>query len=168
MVYIIAGGRDEGKTRAMAALFRETGRGDGIISPKRFADGRFAGYDALRLSSGELVPLAVPLSSVGADWDEECRQGEYSFSGKGMAFVHAVLGEILERGIDPVFIDEVGPLELSGRGFAPLDALVSSGRDVYLSVRDRYLERVIEKYGLARGTVIPVVKDTHPLHSAGR
>ncbi len=58
----------------------------------------------------------------------------------------------------PVFIDEIGLLELSGRGFHPcLQRVFSSGRDAYITVRNRYLEDVLAKYRPEQYTIIPAI-----------
>ncbi len=156
MLYIIAGERNEGKTRAAEELFIRLG-GDGIISPKVISGGSFTGYEARRLSTGERMPLAAPAGSTTPNWDEAYRQGSFSFSRKGLEFACRVLEEIFVSGISPVFIDEVGPLELSGRGFTCVTPECVNGRDVYLTVRTRLAGRVIDIFRPGSHRIIPAV-----------
>lgn len=156
MVYLITGNRDQGKTLYLESLYKETGRGDGIISPKIFRNGCFAGYEVRRLSTGETVPLAVKRDSTGAEWDEACRQGEYSFSRRGLEFARRVFRELDREALTPLYLDEVGPLELSGRGFPLLEVLQNEERDLYLTVRSNLLERLIMGFSLSRYRVLPL------------
>lgn len=149
MLYIVAGGIDEGKTQKMNALYHERKQGDGFLSKKIFVDKDFVGYEIVRLSSGEKMPLAYKSDHVPGDWDEMYRVGPFSFSKKAFAFARQIIDEIIEKGIEPVFIDEIGPLELSGRGFyAILKEVLNTGKDVYISVRNRCVEDVIEKFNI--------------------
>jgi nucleoside-triphosphatase THEP1 len=156
MVRILTGGRDCGKTREIARLFQELGRGDGIISPKCFMGGRFTGYNIRRLSTGEELPLARIDPSASNGWDEIYRFGGFSFSGKGIAFADSALCSMLHGGISPLYIDEAGLLEVSGRGFTLIEKALGCGADVYITMRDRYVETIVEKYRLTEYTIMPV------------
>lgn len=156
MVHILTGGRDCGKTRAIERLFSDQGRGDGVISPKRFLNGHFNGYNVRRLSTGEELPLAEICPSARGEWDEICRLGNFSFSGKGFSFANSALDEMSRNGVTPLFIDEVGLLELQGHGFVSIDKVFASAADVYIAVRDKYTQKVIEKYTLSDHTIIRI------------
>jgi nucleoside-triphosphatase THEP1 len=159
MVRILTGGRDRGKTREIERLYREFGRGDGVISPKCFIDGRFIGYNIRRLSTGEEPPLARIDPFMPGGWDEIYRIGRFSFSGKGIAFADSALGEMMREGISPLFIDEAGLLEISGRGFTRIEKAFSCGAEVYVTVRDRYVEMFIERYRLENFTIVRLHED---------
>ncbi|NIM16298.1 MAG: hypothetical protein GTO45_30240 [Candidatus Aminicenantes bacterium] len=150
MLYIIAGGIDEGKTQKMNALYHEK-KGDGFLSKKIFVDKDFVGYEIVRLSSGEKMPLAYKSEHVPGDWDEMYRFGPFSFSKKAFVFAERIIDEIIKKGIEPVFIDEIGPLELRGEGFCEiLNEVLNTGKDVYISVRSHCVEDVIEKFNIQR------------------
>lgn len=155
MVYIVAGGIDEGKTERMDALYHEKKQGDGFLSKKIFVDKDFVGYEIVRLSSGEKMPLAYKSDHVPGDWDEMYRVGPFSFSKKAFAFARQIIDEITEKGIEPVFIDEIGPLELRGEGFcAILNEVLNRGKDVYISVRSHCVEDVIEKFNIQKHIIM--------------
>ncbi len=154
MVYLVTGPRDSGKTTALQRIYKECGSGDGILSHKVIRDGSLIGYEAERLSTGIRVPLAVIHSMAGADWDEEARQGKFSFSRRGLSFTCSALEEIIFKNLSPIFIDEIGPMELSGKGLDPVRRAFDSGKDVYATVRDRYLQGVIEFFGILRYEII--------------
>ena len=167
MVYIVTGGRDRGKTATMAALYEKSGRGDGIITAKVFNDGQCAGYELVRLSTRARVPLAVRADAVEAGWDECCRQGRYSFSKRAFAYATDAFEEMLARKEIPIFIDEVGPLELAGGGFASVANVLAYADEVYIAVRDTYFTRVIERYGVGTYRVIPAGDSGDFAHHTG-
>jgi nucleoside-triphosphatase THEP1 len=164
MVYIVAGGIDEGKTQHMIDLYHKKEQGDGFISRKIFVDGNgFIGYELVRLGTGEKLPLAYKSEHVPGDWDEIYRFGPFSFSKKAFAFAERIIAEIIDKGIEPVFIDEIGPLELRGQGFCNvLKNVLKTQRDVFLAVRNHCVKEVIEKFAIQNYNVI-TVSSTLPL-----
>jgi nucleoside-triphosphatase THEP1 len=160
MLYIVVGGIDEGKTQEMNALYHERKQGDGFLSRKIFVDKDFVGYEIVRLSSGEKMPLAFKADQVPGDWDEMYRVGPFSFSGRAFGFAERIIDEIIEKGTEPVFIDEIGPLELRGEGFCEiLKEVLNTGKDVYISVRSRCVEDVIKKFNIQRHLITAVSHD---------
>ena len=83
---------------------------------------------------------------------DECdRFGRFSFSAAGLAFAQAALEAALAAGADPLFVDEAGPWELAGGGFAPqLAALAAAGSALVLAVRPACVEDVVAKFFAAR------------------
>ncbi|MFC2146661.1 nucleoside-triphosphatase, partial [Acidobacteriota bacterium] len=120
MIYIITGGIDEGKTREIEAIYRQIKKGDGWISKKVFLNKEFAGYEIQRLSTNEKLPLAYKKEYVPPGWDEIYSIGPFLFSKQAFEFAGKIIDEIIEKNINPVFIDEIGPLELQGKGFYPM------------------------------------------------
>lgn len=156
VVYIVSGEVDEGKTGKMAAIHRKLKRGDGFISQKIFNEqNEFVGYEIMRLSTDEAMPLAFNAHHVPAGWDEIYRCGPYCFSGAAFAFAERIIDDIIEQNISPVFIDEIGPLELAGKGFAPLlKRVLATQRDLYIAVRSACLQGVIETFAIHAPRII--------------
>lgn len=154
MVYFVTGPSDSGKTTALQRIYKECGSGDGILSHKVIKNGSLIGYEVERLSTGVRVPLAVIHSMTGPDWDNDVRQGKFMFSQRGLNFACSALEEIISKSISPIFIDEIGPMELSGKGLDPVRRAFDSEKDVYATVRDRYLQGVIEFFTILRYEII--------------
>ncbi len=168
MLHIITGAQNEGKTQIIQDLYQRLGNGDGIVSLKAFYRGCCVGYFARRLSNNDEAPLAMLSSTLPETWDEMYRLGRFSFSARGISFMVATIGEILSGPGKPVFIDEIGLLELSGRGFHPcLQRVFSPESDAYITVRNRYLKDVLAKYRPEQYTIIPAASLTHNNASAG-
>ena len=153
-VLIITGGRGEGKSNlvgALARVLREAGLSlGGIHAPGFWAEGQRSGFDIADLGSAESRPLCR--TKGPAAWQS---QGPFRFSPDGLAFGLRALAEALRRDDDVIFVDEVGPLELQGRGWAgALDALTRRRRKPMVwVVREGLVDEVRLRWGLALGRV---------------
>ncbi|MBC7098973.1 DUF2478 domain-containing protein [Candidatus Bipolaricaulota bacterium] len=142
---IITGPIGSGKTRAatwLSARLRSCGaRVGGVISPRVLEGGVTVGYRVRDVSTGEQRPLCS-VSPPGM------RFGGYYFSPEGIAFANRALSKATAEA-QIVVIDEVGPLELSGGGFAPgVLAVRRAGLPLILSVRPGLIDRVSRWLGL--------------------
>lgn len=168
MIYIIAGEIDQGKTQQMISIYQrqQTKQGDGFVSKKIFPDNvDFTGYEIVRLRNNEKMPLAYRSQYVPPYYDEIYRCGPFHFSKAAVAFAEGIIDDIIARDIEPVFIDEIGPLELAGKGFAPLlEKILKTGKDVYITVRNHCVEDVLKKFNIREYELIRVKKQAHELH----
>jgi len=159
MIYIITGGIDEGKTRKIEAIYREMKKGDGWVSRKIFLNEEFVGYEIVKLSTGEKLPLAYKKGYGPSVWDEIYTIGPFSFSKRAFEFAGKIIDEIIKKKINPVFIDEIGPLELQGKGFCPLlERILKTQKDVYIVVRTHCVEDVIKRFNI-QGYKILTISD---------
>lgn len=86
--------------------------------------------------------------------------GRYTFSAAAFAWANEAL---LEASRNPenkwLVIDEIGPLELQGKGLTPaLDQIVANLREeqnLVLVIREKIAESVLLLYGLHRFPVMP-------------
>jgi nucleoside-triphosphatase len=86
----------------------------GIAAPAMGAGGRRVGYDLLDLRTGRRRPLARTVRSAA----EVPTIGEYRFDDAAWAEGEAAVRDAVEAGLNIIVIDEVGPLEMQGRGWA--------------------------------------------------
>ena len=118
-VMIISAEKGRGKTsfiREYAARMVERGRSvGGITSPAVFENDQRIGYDLidLRLSTRRL------LARVGGSSDTLPTVGTYSFDTVAVTEGNAAIISAVRDGLDIVAVDEVGPLEFRGGGWAP-------------------------------------------------
>ena len=146
MVYFITGGVRSGKSRRLLALYEKNGAGDGFRNLKVYKDNEYIGQDIVRLSTGESAPFSRRKGHFPEGWDGIYGFGEYSFSRSGLIFAEGIIDSILNDPA-PAYIDELGPLELSGRGLCDgFTRLLGTGKDIYAVVRSRCLEDVISKF----------------------
>jgi nucleoside-triphosphatase THEP1 len=132
-------------------------KGDGWVSGKIFLNEEFIGYEIQRLSTNEKLPLAYKKEYVPSGWDEIYTIGPFYFSKRAFEFAGRIIDEIIEKNINPVFIDEIGPLELQGKGFCPmLEKILKTPKDVYIAVRSYCVEDVVNRFEIKNYEIIKI------------
>ncbi|MCK7487649.1 MAG: nucleoside-triphosphatase [Bacillus subtilis] len=62
---------------------------------------------------------------------------------------------MIDYSIQPIYLDEIGVLELEGKCFATvLQEMVDSKLDLVLTVRRDLLERVVERFHIKEYTIV--------------
>ena len=152
-VVIITGERGAGKTALAAAVvecLRAAGSSvGGVLAPGTYRDGRRYSFDVVALPSGERRPLSSRDPLPG--WiEEQC----FWVDPAGYALGNAALAG---ADADVVVVDEVGPWELAGSGWAArLDALVAGDVPLLLVVRSHCLFDVVSRWDLDPAAVVNV------------
>jgi nucleoside-triphosphatase THEP1 len=120
-----------------------------------FDNGLFIGQKIVRLSTGEGKIFSLKTGFIPSDWDEQYRYDVFSFSQKGLAFACETVSGIIERGMEPVFIDEIGPLELQKKGlYAIFHSLIKLKKEVYISARDSCIENILQEFNVEKYEII--------------
>lgn len=157
MVTIVTGGIHDGKTTYMIGLF-EANKGDGFVSIKNMVDDYVEGFDYLQLSIKRSGPLATkkviePVRDV---------LGPYHFNEEAMKFIETGLEELVEEGISPIYLDEIGQLELDKKGFYKIVLWMlehmKSSQELVLSVRNVFVEDMISLFNLKDVKVVDISK----------
>jgi nucleoside-triphosphatase THEP1 len=118
----------------------------------------------MRLSTGESEVFSMKEGFIPYSWEEEYRYDIYRFSKKGMDFARRITDDIINQDIDPVFIDEIGPLELQKKGLYDIFSQILRKRTrVYVSVRNSCLAHTIKFFNIHNYKIIEVIKQ--PLKS---
>ena len=153
-IFIVTGDRGAGKTSLLMALAEEFQQRQrhvgGILSPVARKDSMRIGYDIINIQTGERVPLCRnEPEGIGI------RIGQWVFRDDGIQFGRDSLDPSSLLACDLVIVDEVGPLELENKVWAPsLDYLVrSSPHSIILAVRESLVERVRERWSFTPGSV---------------
>ena len=147
---IVFGTRGQGKTtlvRQYAADAVVTGRSvGGVVSPVVFEDGQRVGYDLIDLRTGSRRPLA----RVVAGPEETPTIGVFRFDEAALSAGNAAIVSAVEDGLDVVAIDEVGPLELEGKGWAPALAFAlrtcRAQQELLVTVRASLLDELPSRF----------------------
>ncbi len=150
-VRIVHGPIDSGKTHRVAAWAEaETDRGravGGVLARKSPQGRRF-----VDLMTGDEVSLEHPLPDEVA-----VPVGRFLFRRAAFDWAEARIEAAVATGCDAVVIDEVGPLELRGQGFAALlDRLLAGNPQVerVLLVRTGLIEAVIERFAVGAALIL--------------
>ena len=148
-VFLITGRPGDGKTTFAARLVQELSlaglRPGGILAPGWWDGGQRAGFDLVDLSSGRKVRLAE--AQPGASWDKPAAR--FRFRRSGWRFGHKALSARRLSRAHYCMVDEVGPLELRGNGWAPRLDELAEGRGpavLILVVRESLLEDVCRRW----------------------
>jgi nucleoside-triphosphatase THEP1 len=149
-VMVLSAPQGAGKTsflRAYAARQADCGRSvGGIASPVVFEKGRRIGYDLIDLRGGSRRPLA----RIGALCDAVIAVGQYQFDGEAIAEGRTAITSAVREGLDVVAIDEVGPLEFRGEGWAPALEIAlrewRPGQELIVVVRPALMEELPRRF----------------------
>ncbi len=149
---IIHGEIGEGKTRfaegLVIALRKREFRVGGIISPRTLDGTETIGYRVRDIETGEELSFAT-LNPPGIPI------GKFYLSAGALAFARAVI----ERAASTdqiVLVDEVGRLELGGKGHAiALRVLLQSDVIPVLFARTTFVERIIDTFDIADHATFP-------------
>ena len=145
-IIIITGKINSGKTTMLEKLVDEEKSMEyspsGIIARGVFEGDTKIGFDVTDLSSG----ITTPLARIDKVFDDGFSVGKYFFSNVAFKFAQNALLKYQPNGV--VFLDEAGPLELDGRGYAEcLTTLINSDISrLYIAVRDECLNEFILKF----------------------
>jgi len=129
---------------------------DGFIARGVHEGDQRIGYNLEAISNGESRVYIRNTSS--ADW---YRHGKYYFNPEGEAFGKKILEAIRYDETDLIVIDEIGPVELKGKGWAQeIEILVNTSRIMQLwVVRKPLIKKVIRQWPIGDVLVLDVGTD---------
>lgn len=160
MIRIVSGPIDGGKTARMEKLSKACppGTAAGFISRKLYVGGEFTGYELYSLADGHTALLAMLESRYDGRFEHCFKFDRFVFAPAGFEFGTAIIAGLLAEGFTgEIFIDEIGPLELQGQGFAPiLRQALQRGAELTISVRDNCREAVLAGFDIRHYRLIEV------------
>ncbi|MGE5373042.1 MAG: nucleoside-triphosphatase [Solirubrobacterales bacterium] len=152
---IITGRVRAGKTTLLRALHQAWQVGDGLYNERTLP--MEAGQALIRMKTGERKLFACKQGAEPADWVPAAYFGDTSFSKDGLEFAAGGLDEVVFNGSGPIWVDEIGPLELQGDGLCkPFQAVLESGRDVIVVIREGCLNEVKDRFQIEMPVIIRV------------
>ena len=156
-VVIVSGDIQEGKTTFLIELVtklkKKNVKINGFLARGIHDENGRIGYDLEDAVSGESIPYIRNKNSLNA-----YRHGKYYFSPEGLDFGKVILNNVRKMNTDLAVIDEVGPVELKGKGWAEnIEKLVNIYRVPQLwVVRKPILKRVIRQWNIGEVMVIDI------------
>lgn len=143
---IVSGSVGAGKTqlsqKVVTRLAERGRRPGGVLSPRVMNSGETLGYDVVDLLTKDRRSFAR-LNPPGKN------VGKYFIRPEVLKFANRSINRAIERP-GPVFVDEVGRLELSGGGLSPsVNSLVDSETQGVYLVRIEFLSRVRDSFGIS-------------------
>lgn len=157
MVNIVTGSINSGKTSKLVRLYNDSQRGDGFVAIKNMKGNIVLGYDVMQLSNRQKQPLVRRKDNLTIDWQECCEIGPYSFSKNALDYVEKTLRQLVKEKASPIYLDEIGPLELNDLCFHNIfKELLEEDCELYVSVRQESLNVVVEKYQIREKRLIHI------------
>jgi nucleoside-triphosphatase THEP1 len=159
---ILTGRTGSGKTTlARAVIERLQLRGmrvGGILAPGLLDDDRRTGFDIIDLTTGDRTALAREQRQTEG---RHARWSRFAFRPDGLTLGQRALGPAAWA-CDVIVVDEVGPFELSGGGWAPaLDRLTREyGGILLLVARESIVDAVRARWGSTDTVVCDVAACT--------
>lgn len=158
MVYLISGKKNEGKTTQLKQLFEGKKNAFGFIAEKVNDCGRVTTYNLVDLTTGKKCILAKLTSlPLPKDWGEDFNHGPFRFSLSGFEWARKLFMSATNAGAENFYIDELGKLELEGKGHAELiRSALESGITLYITVRDINVKEAVKVFGIKEHSIIKV------------
>jgi len=150
MIFILSAPIHSGKTTWLSKVVTELKKQNrvckGILTYAVFDGDRRIGYDIENIETGERKEFIRRIGYGVAFDDSDVYLRDYHFS----AVVIEEINQILKNavGADVVVIDEIGPLELRGKGFFPAISYLMSHQppSLIMVVRDTIVSDVIARF----------------------
>lgn len=149
MLNIVTGKINSGKTTRLLNIYKTNGSGDGFISVKNMKGSMVHSYDIMRLSTKEATQFVVHEQFMDQELDVACQIGPYLFLQDTLNYIYDEYRKLIKQGISPLYIDEIGMLELHDQAFHQIfKELIESNLTVYAVIREDLIEDVLKKYNV--------------------
>ncbi|MEN8224648.1 MAG: nucleoside-triphosphatase [Bacteroidota bacterium] len=159
-VVILTGEVQEGKTgfllQLISLLKAKNLSMSGLIAKGVHDDTGRTGYDLTDLNSGDTIQYIR-----NKKLPDSYRYGKYYFSAEGQRFGEKVLNNIDAANTQLIVIDEIGPVELKGKGWAQeIERLVNNFGVPHLwVVRKQILKKAIRQWNVGEVMLIDIRND---------
>lgn len=160
-VFIITGERGQGKTtfiRNLTSILKGKNiRVAGFVSERIMQGSETTGYNVTNIETGAGTNFLSTGKSHGSG-----TIGKFNLCEEGLHEGRKILHSQLHGRDRLVIIDEVGMLEINDGGWSEnIELLVKkSHNNLLLSVREQFVEKVVEKYGLTKPLIINIKNST--------
>lgn len=159
-IFVITGKVQSGKTTFLNNLVHEIkDKGfevAGFLCFGQFSKGKRSDFTLIDINNYTKVLLATVENH--SSWP---RYGRFFFNPLAIEAGEKILGKAIEHGRGIVILDEVGPMELQGGGWAPMVDLLAKEKilvQIWV-VREQILEEVRQRWEIPAGNVIRVGKE---------
>ena len=157
MLNIVTGRINSSKTTKIAGIYNSKKIGDGFISLKKMDGHLVHSYDILRLSTNEKRLLVIRDIYSDSNFVKCCQIGPYLFNSETVKYIENTLRELINQKVSPLFLDEIGLLELDNLCFHNIfTQMLKSDLDIYVTIRKDLLDKILAKYKIKEYNLIDV------------
>ena len=156
-IYIITEDEHKGKTtfvkNIVSRLLNSGINIQGFIAEAVIIDKKLSGYDLKNVQNNKKIQIITKEKH-----DNWLKLGSYFFNPKGFGFGINILNNKNINNADLIVIDEIGPLELSGKGWCNQINNLLTGNSVSMIwvVRKSIIKEVIEKWEISNYEIINI------------
>jgi nucleoside-triphosphatase THEP1 len=139
----------------MNKLYDQFKKGDGYVSLKKMKKDRVLYYELMNLQTRKKQIFIINTDNHPNYFKEFETLGPYVFDLEYLKEVEDHIKQLIDYQIEPIYLDEIGILEAQEKFFSnSLKLLIDSGLDVYITVRESLVEKIIEVYNIKEYEII--------------
>lgn len=158
-VIIVSGDYNSGKTNRLINIYQsqEKGTAGGFACIKDFSEtAEFIGYSLKWLSSGVTFPLAVLKEYSQRLSGKYLEVDRFLFSEDAFHKASVMLNSLLlNPDIRTVFIDEIGVLEINGKGYSDIfTKALQSDKNIYVVINKKNIEKIVSVYSVKKYEIV--------------
>jgi nucleoside-triphosphatase THEP1 len=155
MVKIVTGDMDSGKTTRIYSLFEQNKHGDGFIQLKTMQENKVHHYDVLFLKNNIKKTIAYHQSFYEEQFKIPIYLGPYLFDQEIFNEIYTLIDMMIEKNITPIYLDEIGMLEINQKGYAPvLRKLIEKDIDIIIAVKESLIFKVVHTFDIKKYEII--------------
>lgn len=141
----------------MKSLYSENQTGDGFLCKKTFKNNTHIGYDLVSISDNNSVPFIRKKQFLENSDEVIFNIGNYSFLEKTFYEAQEKLTRLLKEKISPIYIDELGLLELQKKCFyTSVLGITKHNIPLITCVRKSCLQQIIALFNFGEYRIIEV------------
>jgi len=149
MIKIITGKINAGKTTTLLNEYRKNLIGDGFAAIKKMKGKEVYGYTMLRLSDNSTIPWMIHQNHYHQDFSHSGKFGPFYLNLNLLPLLESVVNELVKQQVSPIYLDEVGVLEIMGGGYHNiLKKVLASGLDLVIAVREDFVKPVTSHFAI--------------------
>ncbi|MGC9367288.1 MAG: nucleoside-triphosphatase [bacterium] len=156
MITVITGPINSGKTLKLLELYHQSKNGDGFTCEKLFQEGKFKGYYLRRLSTNQIENF-ISLKQHQPNIRSNLAIGKFIFNPEVLKSAECTYEILISKKIEPLYLDEIGPLELNHKGFHDIfKEILASNLDIFFTCRISLVDKIISKFNIKNYSLIKI------------
>ncbi len=158
MVNIVTGKIDSGKTTYLLTKYNKELIGGGFISKKYFSDNQISHFTSYNLTTKQESMYCMH-SDVHDKRNYHIRDeiGPYFLIEETISNIEQVITKLVLNKVSPIYIDEVGKLEINKKGlYLLLSNVINSNIEFYITCREDLVQEIIEVFQIKHFNIIEV------------
>ena len=155
MVKIVTGNINSGKTTRIHHIFKQNKQGDGFIQLKVMYKDQVHRYDCLFLKRNVKKTIAYHQTFYNHQFKTPLYYGPYVFNQELFDEMIKYVDQLIKEGITPIYLDEIGMLEINQQGYATiLKKVLARNIELIIVCKETLINKVIETFEIEAYEII--------------